>query len=82
MILNDANTICVAEVIECNNQTITVKGLPFWFTYTPILKIAGSDITIIDYIGNSKLGLLYVDKPVKFMAGTHINIQKIDKLDF
>lgn len=77
MTLHDFNDItCVGEVVECNNQTITVKGLPFWFSYTPGLKIAGSDITIIDYIGNPEIGLLYVNKPVKFNTGIHINISK------
>ena len=55
------NFIIQPIVIECNNQTLTVKGMPFWFECRPNKwKIAGSDITIVDYIGTEDIGLLYL----------------------
>lgn len=63
-----------ATVIESSNQTVTVKGLPFWFTWSPDLIISGTDINIIDYIGTNEIGLLYLSKPVAFKTGSSINI--------
>lgn len=63
-----------ATVVECINQTVTVKGLPFWFVKYPSMTITGTDINILDYIGTPEIGLLYLDKPVSFKPGISINI--------
>lgn len=73
------NFVLTATVLECNNQTLTVKGLPFWFTYTPhTWKLAGTDIHIIDYIGTSEIGMLYLSKEVLIEPGKEINITYIN----
>lgn len=62
-------------VLESTNQTLTVKGMPFWFECRPNKwKIAGSDITIVDYIGNEDIGLLYLSSPINVEIGKHINL--------
>ena len=62
-------------VLESTNQTLTVKGMPFWFEYRPNKwKIAGSDITIVDYIGTEDVGLLYLSSPINVEIGKHINL--------
>lgn len=62
-------------VLESTNQTLTVKGMPFWFEYKPNKwKIAGSDITIVDYIGTEDIGLLYLSSPINVEIGKHINL--------
>ena len=62
-------------VLESTNQTLTVKGMPFWFEYIPNKwKIAGSDITIVDYIGTEDIGLLYLSSPINVEIGKHINL--------
>ena len=63
------------EVAECNNQTITVKKVPFWFA--PECQdyiIAGTDIKVLDYIGNTNIGLLYLSKPILIKVGNFINL--------
>ena len=61
-------------VLESTNQTLTVKGMPFWFECRPNKwKIAGSDITIVDYIGTEDIGLLYLSSPINVEIGKHIN---------
>lgn len=63
------------EVIECNKQTLTVKGMPFWFEFIPNKwKIAGTDITVIEYMGTEDIGLLYLDTPINIEIGKHINL--------
>ena len=43
------NFVIQPIVLECNNQTLTVKGMPFWFEFQPNKwKIVGTDITIIE----------------------------------
>lgn len=62
-------------VLESTNQTLTVKGMPFWFECRPNRwKIAGSDITIVDYIGTEDIGLLYLSSPINVEIGKHINL--------
>ena len=62
-------------VLESTNQTLTVKGMPFWFEYRPNKwKIAGSDVTIVDYIGTEDIGLLYLSSPINVEIGKHINL--------
>lgn len=62
-------------VLECTNQTLTVKGMPFWFEFQPNKwKIAGTDITIIDYIGTEDIGLLYLSKAITIESGKRINL--------
>ena len=62
-------------VLESTNQTLTVKGMPFWFECRPNKwKIAGSDITIVDYIGTEDVGLLYLSSPINVEIGKHINL--------
>lgn len=62
-------------VLESTNQTLTVKGMPFWFECRPNKwKIAGSDITIVDYIGTEDIGLLYLSSPINVEIGKHINL--------
>ena len=62
-------------VLESTNQTLTVKGIPFWFECRPNKwKIAGSDITIVDYIGTEDIGLLYLSSPINVEIGKHINL--------
>lgn len=62
-------------VLESTNQTLTVKGMPFWFECRPNKwKIAGSDITIMDYIGTEDIGLLYLSSPINVEIGKHINL--------
>ena len=62
-------------VLECNYQTLTVKGMPFWFEFQPNKwKIAGTDITIIDYIGTEDIGLLYLSKAITIESGKRINL--------
>ena len=69
------NFVIQPEVLECNNQTLTVKGMPFWFECRPNKwKIAGSDITIVDYIGTEDIGLLYLSSPINVEIGKHINL--------
>ena len=62
-------------VLESTNQTLTVKGMPFWFECRPNKwRIAGSDITIVDYIGTEDIGLLYLSSPINVEIGKHINL--------
>ena len=62
-------------VLECTNQTLTVKGMPFWIEFQPNKwKIAGTDITIIDYIGTEDIGLLYLSKAITIESGKRINL--------
>ena len=62
-------------VLESTNQTLTVKGMPFWFECRPNKwKVAGSDITIVDYIGTEDIGLLYLSSPINVEIGKHINL--------
>ena len=62
-------------VTECNNQTLTVKGMPFWFEFKPDKwKIAGTDITIIEYMGTEEVGLLYLSTPINIEIGKRINL--------
>jgi hypothetical protein len=63
------------EVAECNNQTITVKKVPFWFiSESKDYVIAGTDIKVLDYVGNTNIGLLYLSKPVLIKTGNFINL--------
>ena len=69
------NFVIQPVVTECNNQTLTVKGMPFWFEFQPDKwKIAGTDITIIDYIGTEDIGLLYLSKAITIELGKRINL--------
>ena len=62
-------------VLESTNQTLTVKGMPFWFECRPNKwKIAGSDITVIEYIGTEEVGLLYLNTPITIEIGKRINL--------
>ena len=62
-------------VLECTNQTLIVKGMPFWFEFqSNKWKIAGTDITIIDYIGTEDIGLLYLSKAITIESGKRINL--------
>lgn len=78
MSLYDFEVLLAVKVIECTSQTLTVKGVPFWYTFTPgKWIIAGTDINIIDYIGDSNIGLLYIDRPIVVNPGTYINLTTI-----
>lgn len=69
------NFVIQPVVVECNNQTLTVKGMPFWFEYkSNKWKIAGTDITVIEYMGTEELGLLYLSHPIIIGAGKRINL--------
>ena len=69
------NFVIQPVVTECNNQTLTVKGMPFWFEFQPNKwKIAGTNITIIDYIGTEDIGLLYLSKAITIESGKRINL--------
>ena len=69
------NFVIQPIVTECNNQTLTVKGMPFWFEFqSNKWKIAGTDITIIDYIGTEDIGLLYLSKAITIESGKRINL--------
>ena len=62
-------------VLESTNQTLTVKGMPFWFEFqADKWKIAGTDITVIEYMGTEELGLLYLSHPIIVEAGKRINL--------
>ena len=62
-------------VLESTNQTLTVKGMPFWFECRPNkCEIAGSDSTIVDYIGTEDIGLLYLSSPINVEIGKHVNL--------
>lgn len=69
------NFVIQPEVIECNSQTLTVKGIPFWFEFqSDKWVIAGTNITIIEYIGTEEIGILYLSAPINIESGKHINI--------
>ena len=69
------NFVIQPIVIECNNQTLTVKGMPFWFEFQPDKwKIEGTDITIIEYMGTEEVGLLYLNTPINIEIGNRIII--------
>ena len=69
------NFVIQPIVLECTNQTLTVKGMPFWFEFQPNKwKIAGTDITIIEYIGTEDIGLLYLSKAITIESGKRINL--------
>ena len=69
------NFVIQPVVTECNNQTLTVKGMPFWFEFQPDKwKIAGTDITIIEYMGTEEVGLLYLSTPINIEIGSRINL--------
>ena len=69
------NLVIQPIVLECNNQTLTVKGMPFWFEFQPDKwKIAGTDITVIEYIGTENIGLLYLSKAITIESGKRINL--------
>ena len=62
-------------VLESTNQTLTVKGMPFWFEFQPDKWIiAGTNITIIEYMGTEEVGLLYLSTPINIEIGNRINI--------
>lgn len=73
---NIYNAIVIQPIVlECNNQTLTVEGMPFWFEFKPDKwKIAGTDVTIIEYIGTNNIGLLYLSTPINVEIGKRINI--------
>ena len=49
--------------------------MPFWFEFqADKWKIAGTDITVIEYMGTEELGLLYLSRPIIVEAGKHINL--------
>lgn len=69
------NFVIQPIVLECNNQTLTVKEMPFWFEYkSNKWKIAGTDITVVDYMGTEELGLLYLSHPIIIETGKRINL--------
>lgn len=69
------NFVLQPVVIECSSQTLTVKGMPFWFDCKPNKwKIAGTDITIIEYMGTEEVGLLYLSTPINIEIGKRINL--------
>ena len=69
------NFVIQPIVLECNNQTLTVKGMPFWFEFQPNKwKIAGTNITVIEYIGTEEVGLLYLSTPITIEIGKRINL--------
>ena len=69
------NFVIQPIVLECNNQTLTVKGMPFWFEFQPNKwKIAGTDITVIEYMGTEEIGLLYLSKAITLELGKRINL--------
>ena len=69
------NFVIQPVVIECNNQTLTVKGMPFWFEFQPNKwKIVGTDITVIEYMGTEEVGLLYLSAPITIEIGKRINL--------
>ena len=69
------NFVIQPIVTECNNQTLTVKGMLFWFEFQPDKwKIAGTDITIIEYMGTEEVGLLYLSTPINIEIGNRINL--------
>ena len=69
------NFVIQPIVIECHNQTLTVKGMPFWFEFQPNKwKIAGTDITVIEYMGTEEIGLLYLSKAITLELGKRINL--------
>ena len=69
------NFVIQPVVTECNNQTLTVKGMPFWFEFQPDKwKIAGTDITIIEYMATEEVGLLYLSTPINIEVGKRINL--------
>lgn len=69
------NFVIQPVVTECNNQTLTVKGMPFWFEFQPDKWIiAGTDITIIEYMGTEEVGLLYLSTPINIEIGKRINL--------
>ena len=69
------NLVIQPIVLECNNQTLTVKGMPFWFEFQPNKwKIAGTDITVIEYMGTEEIGLLYLSKAITLELGKRINL--------
>ena len=69
------NFIIQPIVLESTNQTLTVKGMPFWFEFQPNKwKIAGTDITVIEYMGTEEVGLLYLSTPINIEIGNSINI--------
>ena len=69
------NFVIQPVVTECNNQTLTVKGMPFWFEFQPDKwTIAGTDITIIEYMGTEEVGLLYLSTPINIEIGNRINL--------
>ena len=69
------NFVIQPVVVECNNQTLTVKGMPFWFEYkSNKWKIAGTDITVIEYMGTEEIGLLYLSKAITLELGKRINL--------
>ena len=69
------NFVIQPVVTECNNQTLTVKGMPFWFEFKPDKwTIAGTDITIIEYMGTEEAGLLYLSTPINIEIGNRINL--------
>lgn len=69
------NFVIQPVVVECNNQTLTVKGMPFWFEYkSNKWKIAGTDVTVIEYMGTEEIGVLYLNTPITIESGKRINI--------
>ena len=49
--------------------------MPFWFEFQPDKwKIAGTDITIIEYMGTEEVGLLYLSTPINIEIGSRINL--------
>ena len=69
------NFVIQPIVTECNNQTLTVKGMPFWFEFQPNKwKIAGTDITVIEYMGTEEIGILYLSKAITLELGKRINL--------
>ena len=69
------NFVIQPIVIECNNHTLTFKGMPLWFEFQPNKwKIAGTDITVIEYMGTEEIGILYLSKAITLELGKRINL--------
>lgn len=72
----DNSLTLYAEILECHERSLTVTGLPFWFTYAEDDRwiISDTDIDIIDYIGTYEMGILYLSKPFKADSGKRVHI--------
>lgn len=74
-----------AKVIDCNNQTLTIKSSDLYWCEFKFDKykyvILGTNVLIIDALITSQIGVLYINRPITTKIGPNIKIIRIIRHD-